>query len=60
VNTSSAWDYVVISDQDGGGFVADVLVDTGDDIIKQLGEQGACETLRFRLESPTDSNTAAG
>lgn len=58
VNTSSAWDYVVTSDRDEGGFVADVLVNTSGNIIDQLGEQGTCELLRFRLESPTDSNAA--
>ena len=59
-NTSNAWDFVVISDQDGGGYVADVFVDTGDDITKQLGVQGQCDALRQRLANPSDSNTPVG
>lgn len=45
------WDFVVTSDGDVGGYVADVFVDTGDDIIKQLGEQGSCNLLQQRLTS---------
>jgi len=52
-NTSKAWDFVVTGDQDPGGFVADVHLDTGDDIIQQLGGQGTCGALRHRL--PDDS-----
>jgi hypothetical protein len=48
-NTSDAWDFVVTSDQDPGGYVADVYVNTGDDIRQQLGGQGTCEALRNRL-----------
>ncbi len=48
-NTSDAWDFVVTSDQDPGGYVADVFVNTDDDIRQQLGEQGRCNALRHRL-----------
>lgn len=48
-NTSAAWDFVVTSDQDPGGFVADVFVNTGGDITIQLGEQGTCKALQQRL-----------
>ncbi len=48
-NTSDAWDFVVTSDQDPGGYVADVFVDTGADITQQLGEQGTSDALRQRL-----------
>ncbi len=48
-NTSDAWDFVVISDQDAGGYVADVFVDTGSNITQQLGEQGRCDQLQQRL-----------
>ena len=51
-NTSAAWDFVVISDKDSGGYVADVLVDTGGDIVQQLGGQGACAALQQRLAYP--------
>src|SRR6516225_8923019 len=34
--TSDAWDFVVTSDQDAGGFVNDVHINTGGDIRKQL------------------------
>jgi hypothetical protein len=50
--TSDAWDFVITSDQDPGGYVADVLVDTGSDITKQLGNQGTCAALAHRLTSP--------
>ena len=50
--TSDAWDFVVTSDQDPGGFVADVFIDTGGDIRQQLGSQGTCDALRQRL-APT-------
>ncbi len=46
---SDAWDFVVTSDQDRGGYVADVFIDTGGDIRQQLGNQGTCEVLRQRL-----------
>jgi len=51
-NTSDAWDFVVISDQDAGGYVADVFIDTGSDITQQLGEQGRCDLLQQRLATP--------
>jgi hypothetical protein len=57
-NTSNAWDFVVTSDQDPGGYVADVLVDTGGDITQQLGEQGTCDALRQRLVPPSGSNAS--
>lgn len=47
--TSDAWDFVVIGDQDAGGYVADVLVNTGGDIRQQLGGQGTSDALRQRL-----------
>lgn len=50
--TSDAWDFVVTSDQDRGGYVADVLIDTGGDITHQLGAQGTCDALRQRLAHP--------
>ncbi len=58
--TSNAWDFVVTSDQDPGGYVADVLVDTGGDITQQLGEQGRCDALRQRLVNSSDSNQPVG
>jgi hypothetical protein len=48
-NTSAAWDFVVTSDQDPGGYVADVFINTGGDISQQLGQQGICEQLKQRL-----------
>ncbi len=51
--TSDAWDFVITSDQDPGGYVADVLVETGGDITQLLGAQGTCEILRQRL-APTN------
>ncbi len=48
-NVSDAWDFVVISDQDPGGYVADVFIDTHGDIIQQLGEQGRCDILQQRF-----------
>jgi hypothetical protein len=50
--TSNAWDFVVTSDQDRGGYVADVFVDTGGDIRQQLGAQGTCDALRQHLANP--------
>ena len=50
--TSDVWDFVVTSDQDPGGYVADVLVDTGGDIAQQLGAQGTCQILQQRLATP--------
>jgi hypothetical protein len=47
--TSDAWDFVVTSDQDPGGYVADVLIDTGGDVRQQLGAQGTCDALKQRL-----------
>ncbi len=46
---SEAWDFVVTGDQDRGGYVADVFIDTGGDIRQQLGEQGRCDILKQRL-----------
>lgn len=46
---SDAWDFVVTSDQDPGGFVADVLINTGGDVRLQLGQQGKCSVLRQGL-----------
>jgi uncharacterized protein YraI len=51
-NTSDAWDFVVTGDQDRGGYVADVFVNTGADITQQLGAQGTCDALRQHLEHP--------
>lgn len=48
-NTSAAWDFVVTSDQDAGGYVADVFIDTGGDISQQLEQQGLCNQLKQRL-----------
>ena len=59
-NTSAAWDFVVTSDQDSGGYVADVFVDTGGDITKQLGTQGTCDQLQRRLGSSSGSSGAVG
>ncbi len=56
-NTSDAWDFVVTGDQDPGGFVADVFVNTSGDIAQQLGSQGTCDALRQRLSG---SNSALG
>jgi hypothetical protein len=47
--SSNAWDFVVTSDQDPGGYVADVFVDTGGDIRQQFGSQGTCPALKQRL-----------
>ncbi len=47
--TSNAWDFVVTSEQDTGGYVADVFIDTGGDIRQQLGTQGTCPALKGRL-----------
>jgi len=46
---SAAWDFVVTSDQDPGGYVADVFIDTGGDITQQFGQQGTCGHLNQRL-----------
>ena len=48
-NTSTAWDYVVTSDQDPGGYVADVFIDTGGDIAQLFGQQNTCYQLQQRL-----------
>jgi hypothetical protein len=58
--TSDAWDFVVTSDQDPGGYVADVLVDTEGDTTKQLGEQGSCDLLQQRLANASGSNQPLG
>jgi hypothetical protein len=50
--TSTVWDFVVTSDQDHGGYVADVLIDTGGDTAQQLGSQGTCSALLQRLVHP--------
>jgi hypothetical protein len=50
--TSDAWDFVVISDQDRGGYVADVFINTDGDITHQLGAQGTCDALRQHLAHP--------
>ncbi|MGI9059523.1 MAG: hypothetical protein ACR2H5_13180 [Ktedonobacteraceae bacterium] len=50
--TSDIWDFVVTSDQDRGGYVADVFVDTGGDTAQQLGAQGTCDALRQHLANP--------
>jgi uncharacterized protein YraI len=47
--TSDDWDFVLTSEQDTGGYVADVLIDTGGDISQQLGSQGTCTYLKQRL-----------
>ena len=46
--TSDAWDFVVTSDQDAGGFVNDVHINTGGDIRKQLPV--TCSVLAQRLQ----------
>jgi hypothetical protein len=46
---SKAWDFVVTSDDDPGGYVADVFVNTFGDVTHQLGPQGACNALKQRL-----------
>jgi hypothetical protein len=58
--TSDAWDFVVTSDQDAGGYVADVFVNTDGDIIQQLGEQSRCDVLQQRLANPFGSNVPLG
>src|SRR5215471_6240483 len=42
-NVSDAWDFVVTGNQDPGGYVADVFIDTHGDIIQQLGMQNRCD-----------------
>ena len=59
-NTSEAWDFVVTSDQDPGGYVADVFVDTGAEITQQLGVQGSCDLLQQRLANSNSSNQPIG
>ncbi len=53
VYTNTAWDFVIIDDQDPGGYVADVYVDTGGDITHQLGVQGTCTRLSQTLAGPS-------
>jgi hypothetical protein len=50
--TSDVWDFVVTSDQDRGGYVADVFINTGGDTAQQLGAQGTCDALRQHLANP--------
>jgi len=59
---SNAWDFVVTGNQDGGGYVADVLIDTGGKITDQLGAQGSCHALGQHLvqTSQTSSSTGTG
>ena len=45
---SDAWDFVVTGDQDPGGFVADVYIDTGGPIQNQLPV--TCTILSQRLQ----------
>lgn len=47
-NTSDAWDFVVTSDQDPGGFVNDVFIDTGGPIQHLLPV--TCTILSQRLQ----------
>jgi len=58
--TSKDWDFVVTSDQDPGGYVADVFVNTGGNIEQQLGEQGRSDALQQRLVAPSGSNQLPG
>ena len=51
--TSTAWDFVVTDDQDSGGYVNDVYIDTGGDITQQLGGQGTCARLIQTVEGPS-------
>lgn len=51
-NTSDAWDFVITSDQDPGGFVADVFINTDGDIRQQIGSQCTCDALQQRLAPP--------
>ncbi len=46
-NTSAAWDFVVTSIQDPGGFVPDVYIDTGGPIQNQLP---SAEVIALRLQ----------
>ena len=48
-NTSDAWDFVVTSDQDPGGFVADVFLDTDNKDIRVLLTV-TCTILYQRLQ----------
>ena len=48
-NENDLWDFVVTEDDDSGGYIPDVYVDTGDPIDKQLGPQGTCAALKQRL-----------
>jgi hypothetical protein len=56
--TSEYWDFVVTSDQDPGGYVADVFVNTGGNIERQLGEQGSSDMLQQRLASNLSAGSA--
>jgi len=58
--SSNAWDYVVTSDQDKGGYVADVYVDTKGDIRQQLGTQGTCDALSQQLGHSSGSHSPLG
>ena len=46
LNTSDAWDFVLTSESDSGGYVADVYINTGGDITQQLGAHGNCSIIR--------------
>ena len=48
-NTSDLWDFVVTENDDGGGYIPDVFVNTGADTDKLYGPQGACAALQQRL-----------
>ena len=49
LNTSPAWDFVVTSDQDPGGFVNDVYLDTNNQDIRKLLPT-TCNILWQRLQ----------
>ena len=60
-NTSSVWDFVVTSDMDPGGFVADVYINTGGDTSTMLGPQNTCGALVQRVGGQsTAPGTAPG
>jgi len=54
--TSDAWDFVVTGDGDRGGYVADVLINTGGDITQQLGAHGNCSIIRRDQGEPDFAN----
>lgn len=55
---SRAWDYVVTTNGDRG-YVADVLINTGGDIIKQMGQQGTCKLVGQRLMQSAEAGLVA-